>query len=97
MVRRRRRDVPTLSDYTLVEKTAFLHGWAPGRGRGRWRSWSEYLADFSQLRVELLARFPSRTADRPMFADSALAYRRQHGAAALDGAGYDSIRATPPC
>jgi len=88
---------PALGDYSLVEKMGFLHGWAPGRGRGRWGTWAEFLADFSQLRAELLVRFPTRSAARPLFGDCVAAYQQQHGAEALDGASYDAIRATPPC
>ena len=75
---------------------AFLHGWSPGRGRGRWRSWAEFLADFRSVRVELVAHFPPRRADHPLFGDAAMAYQQQHGAEALAQATYGQIRAGAP-
>lgn len=96
----RRPSRRSLADYSLAEALAFLAGWLPpghpGRIIGpanwtstRWQSWREYLDDFALLEGELRQRFPRKPV---MFADKALAYRRRHGAAALDGATYEAIK-----
>ena len=54
MTRRTTTTAPTLEGYSLVEKMAFIAGWSPAEGRGRWRTWREYLADYRRLRPALV-------------------------------------------
>jgi hypothetical protein len=87
----------TLADFTGAQRLAFLAGWAPpsaprGHGDRRWTTWDEYLADFEAVRAELVARHPGGQLHAPMFADRVLAYRRAHGAAALEGASRGTLR-----
>jgi hypothetical protein len=65
--------------------------WSPGRWASvtRWLTWDEYLADYAEIRTELLNL---RADGRPPFAERVLRFRELHGAEALERADYGVIR-----
>lgn len=92
----RRRIVPapqrSLSEFRFRERMCFLIGWAPDESRyydARWRTWEEFVADYSAVRDEILR---TRRAPGSCFGERALSYRTRHGAAALARASYMDIR-----
>lgn len=86
---------PSLDDYKLIEKMAFLSSWSPtSRRTRRWSSWAAYVEDYRALRPQLLQAFRSgqRSEFGPLFGDRVLAFVERHGLAALDRASYADIR-----
>jgi hypothetical protein len=84
-----------LRDFRLDELLAFISGWHPdpGTDRWRWKTWTSYLADFSQLRAELEDRHAARIlAGRPLFAARVARFVTRHGLPALEEVqGYDLL------
>jgi hypothetical protein len=64
-------------------------GWWPGRGQ-RWNTYSDFLADHTHVRDELLKMFPAQR--DLMFAERLSRFQQRHGATALLRASHDAFR-----
>ena len=82
----------TFAELDPRDVLCLISAWRPGDPADRWRSWAEFLRDFTALRPELVARFGDRLGGRPLFGDRVSAYLARHGAAALERASYEQLR-----
>ncbi len=81
----------SLSDFTVLEQLRIGTGWA---WRQRWPTMAALLADYATVREQYLSRYHHQR--RPPFVELALRYRQAYGAAALEAATNDEIRAMFP-
>lgn len=79
-------------DFEPVEILCFTTAWSPGSDdRFRWRSWAEFLGDYSAIRVELLERQRARGLPEP-FAERALRIAETERLEVLEDLAHEDIR-----